>query len=221
HCMAVTLHHDGSTIIAIESLMDRAPWTTCPGARAVLGQTFIGVALREAVKAGDKVLNCTHLYDLVLLAAAHALDDAPTRYDILANDPVDGAKRAEIRRDDVVILAFELEGDMITAPAELAGRTLFQLRDWVAAQPALVREAARMLQWGTIMSYGRTMTTQGLRDVVDKPAVCYTFQLGQRTVTEYAGEIFDFSGEGRAPLAHFDGERFGPRMATPAQKGRL
>lgn len=46
HCMAVTLHHDGATIARIEAEMDRAPWTTCPGAAGVLKSTFEGATLQ-------------------------------------------------------------------------------------------------------------------------------------------------------------------------------
>jgi len=34
HCMAVTLRHEGGVVTAVEPVMERAPWTTCPGAGA-------------------------------------------------------------------------------------------------------------------------------------------------------------------------------------------
>src|ERR1700738_3079968 len=71
HCMGVTIHHDGRTATGIESVMQRVPWTTCPGAVAVLQQTFAGVPLDGFVARGAKKSNCTHLHDLALLAANH------------------------------------------------------------------------------------------------------------------------------------------------------
>src|SRR5690349_7684522 len=83
HRMSVTIFHDGKQAISIEPVMHRAPWTTCPGAPAVLKQTFTGVALNEFAARGEKRSNCTHLHDLAVLAAAHALATAPLVYDIL------------------------------------------------------------------------------------------------------------------------------------------
>src|SRR5262245_46970306 len=99
HCMSVTLSHDGTTIMSAKTVMERAPWTTCPGAPAVLAETFAGVALADAAARGMKQANCTHLHDLALLAAAHAGDGEPTRYDIFVSDPADGLRVSEISRD--------------------------------------------------------------------------------------------------------------------------
>src|ERR1700741_776088 len=83
HCMSVTVIHDGTQAIALEPVMDRAPWTTCPGAIAILKQTFTGVALNAFAQRGEKRANCTHLHDLAVLAAAHAFDKHALVYDIL------------------------------------------------------------------------------------------------------------------------------------------
>ena len=77
HCMAVTLRHDGTTITAVERVGDRPRWPPPPAAAAVLVETFVGTALAEAAQRGFKQANCTHLYDLTVLAAAHAGDEAP------------------------------------------------------------------------------------------------------------------------------------------------
>jgi len=82
HCMAVTLRHDGTRVTGVESVMERVPWTTCPGAPAVLAATFTGVALTDVAARGEKKTNCTHLHDLAVLAAAHAADDEPILYDL-------------------------------------------------------------------------------------------------------------------------------------------
>jgi hypothetical protein len=57
-CMAVTVHHDGHAATAVQPVMDRAPWSTCPGAVAVLEQTFEGIALKNFASRGDKRANC-------------------------------------------------------------------------------------------------------------------------------------------------------------------
>jgi hypothetical protein len=93
HLMSVIVHHDGAVATTIESVMRRAPWTTCPGAPAQLAQTFTGVALNAFAARGEKQANCTHLHDLAVLAAGHAFDAAPVVYDMLVSDPVDGKRR--------------------------------------------------------------------------------------------------------------------------------
>ncbi len=210
HCMAVTLHHDGTTITKVEPVMDRAPWTTCPGATAVLATTFTGTALAEVAKRGMKQANCTHLHDLALLAAAHAGDAGPSTFDLLASDPVEGAVIAELRRNGEALVRIEHCDDIVTVPPEIAGVSLFKLRDWIAGLPDPQREAARMLQWGTIMAHGRTTPMERQSEASKMPPNCYTFQPERAALAKRVGRIADFNA-GAVPLAHFDGERFAPQ----------
>ncbi|MBY0421071.1 MAG: DUF2889 domain-containing protein, partial [Parvularculaceae bacterium] len=62
HAMAVVLRHDGRVATSVEALMDRAPWTTCPGAPAALKRSFEGAALSAFPALGGKTQHCTHLY---------------------------------------------------------------------------------------------------------------------------------------------------------------
>ncbi len=205
HRMAVTLHHDGTTITVVEARMDRAPWTTCPGAPAVLAATFTGVALIEVAARGEKPSNCTHLHDLALLAAAHAQDSAATRYDILVADPVEGMVAAEIRRDDAPVLRIGHRDDIVTAPAEIAGTSLFRLRGWIETLDGPMREAARLLQWGVILAHGRAIPLDRQSDAGRMPPNCYTFQPERKGIARRVGAIIDFSSGDAVPLAHFDG----------------
>lgn len=209
HCMAVTLVHDGTTITEIEGVMERMPWTTCPGAPAVLKATFQGVGLEEVAARGAKQANCTHLHDLALLAAAHAMDTDPTRYDILVSDPVEGLVTAEIRRDGAVIHRIEHRADTVTKPADASGISLFKLRGWIETFSGIEREAARLLQWGTILAHGRTTPMDRQSDASRMPANCFTFQPENSANAVRVGQIVDFSGSGREPLSHFDGKAFG------------
>ena len=59
HCMGVTIHHDGKLATEVKSVMQRAPWTTCPGAIGRLEQTFTGVPLADFAARGEKRTNCT------------------------------------------------------------------------------------------------------------------------------------------------------------------
>ena len=201
HCMGVELRHDNGVVTAVRPLMARAPWTTCPGAVAALERTFTGHALSAFATRGDKPLNCTHLYDLAQLAAAHALDDRPLTYDMLVSDPIDGRIVAELRRDGETTMRWELEGMTLRAPAELADLSLLELGPWIASLDASTQEAARLLRWASMVAHGRTIP---LADQSDARKLargsCYTFQPETAARAERVGEIRDFSQSGAAPL---------------------
>ena len=211
HCMLVTLRHDGETIQQATGVMERWPWTTCPGAQAVLKATFEGVKLDAAASRGEKRRNCTHLHDLALLAAAHAHDDAPTTYDILVSDPVDRRTEAEIRRGGSTIMRFVHEDSVLIEPAEVEGVSLFKLRSWIDSLNDPQREAARLLQWATIVAHGRQIPMEDQSDATRVPPNCYTFQPEQAVNAVRIGEIIDFSASDATPLDHFDGAAFHKR----------
>jgi hypothetical protein len=209
HAMAVTLHHAGGVITSVEAQVHRVPWTTCPGAPAVLVATFTGVALGDAAKRGEKKANCTHLHDLAVLAAAHALDDGITLFEILSCDPVGGLVTAELRRNGATVLRMAHRDHAMVEPAAIAGAPLFALRAWIDTLDEQAAEAARLLQWGTIVAHGRTYPMDLQSDATKMPASCYSFQPGLREVAQRVGRIEDFSEAGaRLPLAGFNGVEF-------------
>ncbi len=203
HCMSVVIHHDGERAMRVEPAMRRAPWTTCPGAEAELVTTFTGTPLAGFSSRGDKSANCTHLYDLALLAAAHAGDSAPLVYDILVSDPVDGQRRAELRRDGRSILDWTESGFKITAPEELAGEVLWDLRAWIDAQEPDIQEAARLLRWGNMLANGRVIPLTDQSDASRMPPNCYTFQPERAQHAQRVGEIRDFGPGQASPLAGY------------------
>ena len=159
HCMRVAVEHAAGVARRIEAQVRRAPWSTCPGAEAELGSTFTGIALADFAGRGAKKANCTHLYDLAIMAAAHAADTGPCTYDFLVSDPVDGRREAEARRDGERVLAWTEQRARIVSPAALAGQSLWDLREWLAAQSPALAEAARMLRWVNLMANGRVIPT--------------------------------------------------------------
>jgi hypothetical protein len=201
HCMAVTIHHDGKTATALEAIMERAPWTICPGAIGVLQTTFTGVALTAFATRGEKRENCTHLHDLAVLAAAHAWDQSALVYDILVSDPIDGRRRVELRRNGAVVLAWVDSQYAIVEPAELAGVRLDKMRSWIETLDAPGQEAARLLQWGAILAHGRSRPWDDQSDArslgVDR---CYTFQSRRVASAKRIGVIRDFSTGTTQPL---------------------
>lgn len=211
HCMAVEIRHDKGAITAVTPIMDRAPWSTCSGAVSQLKTTFEGATLEQAAALGGKKLNCTHLYDLAVLCAAHAGDAAPTQYDIFTADPVEGWIATEILRNGVAQLRWEHENDVLCAPEELRGRSLFALREWIDGLEPGLREAARLLQWGTIIAHGRQIPLDRQNDARRMPPNCYTFQPENAVKAVRVGRIVDFSREPVEPLDHYDEQGFRTR----------
>ena len=200
HCMGVTIHHDGRVATKIESAMQRVPWTTCPGAVAQLEQTFTGVPLDGFAARGEKKANCTHLHDLAVLAAAHASDSSPLVYDLLVSDPIDGHRRAELRRNGAWMLGWTVADGRIVEPEELAGVAFDNMRRWIDSLDAERQEAARLLRWGTILAHGRTVAWERQSDSSRLPVGnCYTFQPERAAIARRVGVIRDFS-EGPQPL---------------------
>jgi hypothetical protein len=204
HCMSVSLSHDGTCATAVEPVMRRVPWTTCPGAVEELETTFTGVPLAEFVSRGARKTNCTHLHDLAQLAAAHAFDASASVYDILVSDPVDGRRQAEIRLDGRVVFQWLETEHEILEPAELAGRSLWDLHSWIESLDAGQQEAARLLRWGTILASGRIIPLERQSDASRMPANCYTFQPERAAVARRVGEVLDFSEGTARPLDGYE-----------------
>lgn len=203
HCMSVTLHHDGGTATALEPVMERVPWTICPGALMTLRDTFTGVALADFAARGEKRENCTHLYDLALLAATHAGAREVLVFDILVSDPdpVDFRRRAELRSNGALMVGWVDSRYKIVEPREIAGISLDKLRPWIDSLAPPQREAARLLQWGAILAHGRSRPVAKQSDAssigVDR---CYTFQSRRVASAVRIDAIRDFSNGKSQPL---------------------
>ncbi len=203
--MSVTLEHDGAQALAVSAVLARAPWSTCPDAVARCEQTFTGVALPDfPARREQKAHNCTHLYDLALLAAAHAHDVATLVYDVYVSDPVEGERRAEIRRDGERVLDWRDKDYRVIAPDELAGLKLMEMRAWIESLDADRQEAARILQWASLIAHGRTIPLAEQSDASRMPPTCYTFQPEQAVRAQRVGKARDFSDGSAEPLEFVD-----------------
>lgn len=203
HCMAVVLNHDGERAVRLEADMHRAPWTPCPGAIAELGDVFDDVLLADFPMQGAKRRNCTHLYDLALLAASHASDAQETVFDILVSDPEQGRRRAEIRRNNALVLYWVESGFDVLEPQELAGVNLVNMRDWIETQTTELQESARLLRWANMVANGRTIPLADQSVASDIPPNCYTFQPERAKTAHRIGDIKNFGPGGGEPLAGY------------------
>ena len=206
HCLGVILRHDGEVVTRIETHFDRLPWTTCPGAPAKLVETFAGATLAEVTARRDKKQNCTHFHDMTVLAAAYANAPGTVVYDIAASDPVHGERLLECRRNGAVLQCWTEQNGVLCEPAEVAGKTLFSLRDWIGSLTGMPQESARLLQWAAIVAHARTMPLEEQSDAGKLSPNCYTFQPERADIAVRNGERRDFSAGSHEPLDGF-GER--------------
>jgi hypothetical protein len=204
HCMSVSIRHDDEIAHSVKAVLTRAPWSTCPGAVDRCEQTFTGVALHAFPASREKALNCTHLFDLALLAAAHAFDESPLVYDVFVSDPLEGKRRAEIFRNGEFVLGWFDAKYKIVEPAELAGTSLHDMRAWIDSLDGAEQEAARVLRWVSLIAHGRIIPMEKQSDASRMPASCYTFQPERAAVARRVGEIRDFSNGTVQPLDQYE-----------------
>ena len=162
-------------------------------------------------------LHCTHLYDLLGLAIAHAASGrAHRRYDAMVPDrqnrnekaesmATGGSTRPELYRDGELVLWWQLEGDLVTEPAQYAGVALGRgFRAWTESLDVEQAEAAHVLRRATLIALGRQVNLQELPEDAIKwtEGLCHSFQpnvyRGSR-LTENSKR--DFTHHPRGPLA--------------------
>jgi hypothetical protein len=125
HHFRVQLDHDGERVRAARGQAVRFPWTSCPGALEPLRRLEglrVGAGASAAFGHTDPRAQCTHLFDLAALAAAHAGRERARRdYEVEVPDRVEGATRARLRRDGAPALEWELNRHEIMSPRSFAG----------------------------------------------------------------------------------------------------
>ncbi len=164
HGFRVRVRHDGDAVTAVEVDSVRYPFGTCPEAVRPL-QCIVGhrladgvAALRQRLDAGE---HCTHMFDLAMLALAHAgRGDERFEYEIAVHDETAEPARAEIRRDGKLVHTWRAQSRCIVDPPELAGRPLARgFYAWASQTfDGDALEAAGALQRGYFVAQGRRQT---------------------------------------------------------------
>lgn len=208
HAMMVRIEHDGANVTSVTAVMDRAPWTTCPGAEDVLRTTFTGIRLAQVTAKREKQANCTHLHDLAVLAACHAGDDAPIEYAIAITDPREGERILEIVMNGTMMYRWIEQDGILTAPEDVSGQSLLTLRAWIAGLAGDVQEAARMLQWAGLVAHSRPLSDAEKHAFLFHRPSCFTMQPAVVGQARANAPAVDFSSSIRQPLTRMR-ERLG------------
>lgn len=167
HGMRCVVEHDGAHVTALHSEFRRIPMTTCAGAGEAL-QSIVGVSVGidfSTFFAGGRARqNCTHMFDLAWLGAAHAVRGECVR-DYLMEMPDDSAeaRATTLRRDGEVVLRWRLERSTILDPDPFSGRHLFRgFTSWAVQHfEGDELEALLVLQKGCFVAQSRRYDLPG------------------------------------------------------------
>lgn len=206
HHFALTIVHDGEVVLSVEVETIRIPWVTCEFASRVF-EDLVGQRL-DAVRLADerRQAGCTHLYDLAILVAAHALRGT-ARIEMrmeVATSPL-GGEVARLVRDGELVLDWRVDAGVILE-GPLAGIRLEELGARVRGRMAPEDyEAATALRRAIRIAGGRRVDKDKVATVAEiseglRPT-CYTLLPENRArAARIRGATIDFSAGRRWPL---------------------
>jgi hypothetical protein len=236
HHFEVCVAHDGQVVQDIVGAAWRHPWETCAGATddSILGRlrgVSLGTDMMRRKGLPDPLQQCTHLYEIALLAIAQAARGGSRTYDIAvptrtgrtlfptfdgqgrihANPAgVDGHTNATLHRDGELVLEWTIAGEMIVEPPRFAGTRQRDLSRWIAEHDIDddCAEAIKVLRRGLHISGGRIQPTRQIPSAdyqrSAKGVACFTFQPHNAPLAWRRDEdLLDFTNHGEALLADF------------------
>ncbi len=215
HHFTVRLRHDGTHVTALEGEAVRFPWSTCPGATAVLDQ-LIGAPLRPtADDPGRKTHiaeHCTHLYDVAKFAIAQSARGGRRQYDVIIPDVTDGYTVGDISRDGVPVFRWEVRNRVVIAPPAFAGHNLPGRAEWPEGSitDADSLEAAMMLRRALVIFRGRASEYPAVARADQVPGgfgTCFTYQPENAPNGRWVMVEMNFTESADPLLARFDAER--------------
>lgn len=162
HGFRLNIQYRDHSISTIDVETVRYPLNTCPGAAEPL-QKLIGCRLDanidELKAASQPRSNCTHLYDLALLAMAHGQRPEGIRvYDVEVPDSLGADQAMTVYRDGQLVHHWLTDQQHIVEPAELLGKPIMKgFSQWSQQQfdNKDQLEAAQVLQRGFFVARAR------------------------------------------------------------------
>ena len=181
HGFRSVIFHDGQQVTDVQAEALRIPLTTCGGAIDPI-KSLIGVTIDSSAALINSTVNpkanCTHLYDLSVLAIAHAKRGEVTRqYDVEIEDEVDGKAESRVLRDGQVVFAWQTSQWQIQAPVAYKDKPLYKgFAAWAnQAFSGDDQEAAFVMQKGYFVSQARIYDIDKL---AGEPATNHPSMLG-------------------------------------------
>jgi hypothetical protein len=216
HHFRIRLDHADGRITAVHAMGVRTPWTACTGAAPHIEAELTGELLAD-VAARDATQQCTHLFDLAIVCAAHTGDTEPTVFDMRVADRVGademggGRTTGALSVNGVEKMLWQLDGTMIEGPERFAGRDMKRVSKWKSEFPPDEAEWATLLRRAIFISPARVYDAPYGKKASDmgpwRMGVCYNYQLPQAEESTCLFDRHDFSMSGNKPLQSLDTER--------------
>ena len=206
HRFTLQLTHADHRVTGIDVLAQRHPWTTCPGAAALLVEQAVGQRV-EALARMDIFEHCTHLFELALMCAGHVDDRDVTQFDLHVDEWIEGRTQVRLLLDGAPVLTLAIDGRRIETPGAWFGRDVFGLSQPDQLLAPAAREHAMLIARAIYVSLGRAAPV--VERAVDRGpravGVCYAYQprrIGDARRVEHSR--VEFAGSPRQPLDGFD-----------------
>ncbi|CEA02844.1 hypothetical protein BN1049_00892 [Pseudomonas saudimassiliensis] len=133
HYFVLQLGHDGERITSVASTAKRTPWTLCPEAERQL-QAFVGQPLRKRIAVDlpdiDSKQQCTHQYDLVMVALSQALHPGRREYVAKVRGAMHEYRHAELWLDGEKLLDWRLRGTLVHSQDPCDQQDLRTIMPW-------------------------------------------------------------------------------------------
>lgn len=133
HYFVLQLGHDGERITSVTSTARRTPWTLCPEAERQL-QAFVGQPLRQRIAINlpdiDSKQQCTHQYDLLMVALSQALRPGRREYVAKVVGAMHEYRHAQLWLDDEMLLDWRLRGTVIDSQDQCNQHDLRSIMPW-------------------------------------------------------------------------------------------
>ncbi len=207
HHFRIRFDHADGVIVSARASAVRHPWTGCGGAPGHIVERLTGERL-EDVAQRNPVEHCTHMFDLAVLMAAHAHDDAPSRFDMQVADLADDRTTATLARNGEEELRLSLDGTVIAAPETYAGLDLRQVSKWKHDLDPVTAELMTILRRAVYVSGARRYKMrpgiEGPKSPLAVHAPCYNYRSPVVETTRSLYEVRDFSTGEFEPLQDLD-----------------
>lgn len=133
HHFEIEFGHDGQHITSVTSTAHRTPWTVCPQAERRL-QDFIGQPLRKRIVVKlneiDGKQQCTHQYDLAMVALSQALRPGRREYVTRVSGRMHEYRHAQLWLDGNKVLDWHLQGTAIDSQDVFNQHDLRNILPW-------------------------------------------------------------------------------------------
>ena len=184
HYFVLCLGHDGERITSVNSTAQRTPWTICPQAASKL-QEFVGQPLRQRIAVSlpeiDSKQQCTHQYDLLMVALAQARQSGRREYVSKVVGAMHEYRHAQLWLNDEKLLDWRLRGTTIHSSDGFDGKDLRDILPWAdetlddqQLEALFVQRRALMVAAGKGINLDRIKNAG--QAMVIRAGACFVFQ---------------------------------------------